>query len=564
MTIGRKMALGFGVALGFLAVIGAVAYRNTNRLTAGNGEVERAYAMIQEIEGVFTHLKDAETGQRGFLLVDDETYLAPYLSAIRDIDGAVRSLQVLTTGRPDQRRRLAVLERLIAEKMGELKRTIELRRGSGREAALALVKTGQGKAAMDEIRAVIREMRTDEEQQLAARTRESLETARSTQASIILGTAAALIATFLSGLLITRGITGPVGALVEGAGRIGRGELDTSIAVTSRDEVGTLAQAINNMAADLRVTMVSADTEKRSRGRVETLLETIREAVTRLTSSGTEILASTAEQASGAREQAAAVAQTVATVDEVTQTAAQAAQRARTVGESVQRNLETGRAGRDAIESSIAALERLRARVEATAGQIIALAEQAQAIGEIIATVNDIADQTNILALNAAIEASRAGEHGRGFAVVAGEVKALADQSKRATQQVRQILGEIQRATHGAVLSTEEVTKGVAAAAEAGAQAGRTISALTETLTEAAQSSSQIVASAGQQATGMAQISQAMKNLDQVARQNLVATRQVEQAAMHLNALGSQLAGLTSDIEHATPSADSRAQWAGR
>ena len=71
----------------------------------------------------------------------------------------------------------------------------------------------------------------------------------------------------------------------------------------------------------------------------------------------------------------------------------------------------------------------------------MALAEQAQAIGEIIATVNDIADQTNILALNAAIEASRAGGQGRGFAVVAGEVKALADQSKRATQQVRQILG---------------------------------------------------------------------------------------------------------------------------
>jgi len=550
MTIGRKMALGFGVALGFLAAIGAVAYRNTDRLTADGDEVARSYALIRGIEGVFTNLKDAETGQRGFLLVDDETYLAPYLSATRELDGTLRGLRALTAGRPEaQRLRLATLEGLIGAKMGELKRTIDLRRDQGREAALGLVKSGQGKAAMDEIRAVIGAMRGDEEGQLAARSRESAETARTTRLSILGGTAGALLATFLSGALITRGITGPVRSLVEGAGRIGRGELGTSIAVTSRDEVGTLARAFNTMAADLSVTTVSADTERRSRNRVEALLETIREAVTRLTSSGTEILASTAEQAAGARQQAAAVAETVATVEEVTQTAAQAAQRARGVGESVLRNLETGRAGRDAVESSIAALERLRARVESTAGQILALAEQAQAIGEIIATVNDIADQTNILALNAAIEASRAGEHGRGFAVVAGEVKALADQSKRATQQVRQILGEVQRATHGAVLSTEEVTKGVAAVAEAGAQAGRTISALTETLSEAAQSSAQIVASAGQQATGMGQINQAMKHLDQVARQNLVATRQVEQAAMHLNDLGTQLAGLTADID---------------
>src|SRR5258708_16939771 len=88
----------------------------------------------------------------------------------------------------------------------------------------------------------------------------------------------------------------------------------------------------------------------------------------------------------------------------------------------------------------------VREQIESTAQNIRALAEQAQAIGDIIATVNDIAEQTNLLALKAAIEASRAGEHGKGFAVVASEVKALADQSKKATAQVRQILGNLQKA----------------------------------------------------------------------------------------------------------------------
>jgi PAS domain S-box-containing protein len=271
-------------------------------------------------------------------------------------------------------------------------------------------------------------------------------------------------------------------------------------------------------------------------------VESIRQTVARLSSVSSELLAGTRQQAAGAQEQAAAVSQTVATVDQVTQTSEQAAHRARGVGESVQRNLEIGKAGRQAIEESLAAKRRVQDQVEATAESILSLAEQAQAIGEIIATVNDIAEQTNLLALNAAIEASRAGEYGRGFAVVAGEVKALADQSKKATIQVRQILGEIQKATNKTVLATEEVTRGVASAIKLGSQAGETIASLTETLADTARAAAQIVASAGQQATGMAQIGQAMKNIDLVTKQNLTATRQAEQAAQNLNEIGNQLA----------------------
>ena len=274
-------------------------------------------------------------------------------------------------------------------------------------------------------------------------------------------------------------------------------------------------------------------------------LENVSEAVSRLATTSTEILAIAQQQAAGAEEQASAVAQTVTTVDQVAQTAAQAAQRARGVGEAVSRTQEIGQRGRQAVDDSIAALEKLQEQVESTAESILMLAERAQAIGEIIATVNDIAEQTNLLALNAAIEASRAGEYGRGFTVLAGEVKALASQSKKATTQVRQILGEIQKATNTAVLSTEEVTKGVSVTTAVASQAGGTIKILTETLTEAAQAATQIMASAGQQATGMSQIHQAMKNLDQVARQNLVAIRQVEQAAQNLSALGNQLTSLT-------------------
>ena len=270
----------------------------------------------------------------------------------------------------------------------------------------------------------------------------------------------------------------------------------------------------------------------------------LRETTSVLASSASEILAATRQQASGASQAMAAVAETAATVDEVAQTAEQAAQRARAVAESSQRTAEIGKTGRRAVEESTHAMTVVQGQVESIATRILALAEQAQAIGEIIATVDDISGQTNLLALNAAIEASRAGEYGRGFAVVASEIRSLAEQSRGATVQVRQILGEIQRATAAAVMTTEEGTKQAATGVRQVAEAGDTIRLLAETAGEVAQAATQIVASVGQQAAGMHQIRQAMHDIQSATQQNLSATQQTERAAQELSRMGESLLDL--------------------
>ena len=270
----------------------------------------------------------------------------------------------------------------------------------------------------------------------------------------------------------------------------------------------------------------------------------LRETTGVLATSSAEILAATSEQASGANESMAAVAQTAATVDQVAQTTEQAAQRARTVAEGAQRATEISRSGRASVDASIAVMGRVVEQVESMRSGIRALAEQAELIRGITTTVDDIAERSNLLALNAAIEAARAGEEGRGFAVVAGEIRSLAEQSKRATVEVRGILVDIQRAAASAAAVAEEGSRQASESQRTVTEAGETIRQLGETMGDASQAAAQIAASAGQQATGMAQIRQAMRNIREVTQQNLVATQQTERAAKDLTMIGRTLVQL--------------------
>jgi methyl-accepting chemotaxis protein len=186
-------------------------------------------------------------------------------------------------------------------------------------------------------------------------------------------------------------------------------------------------------------------------------------------------------------------------------------------------------------------MQRIRLQMEAIAASMMKLAEQSQAIGQIIATVEDLAAQSNLLAVNAAIEAAKAGEHGKGFGVVAQEVKSLAEQSRQATNQVRAILGDIQKATSAAVIATEEGGKAVEAGTQQTEIAGGSIQALSVSVNEAAQTATQIAASSQQQLVGMDQLAGAMENIRQTSTQNVASAKQLETAAGNLNRLGQRL-----------------------
>jgi methyl-accepting chemotaxis protein len=260
-----------------------------------------------------------------------------------------------------------------------------------------------------------------------------------------------------------------------------------------------------------------------------------------LASSASEILASTTQIASGMSETAAAVTQTTATVEEIKQTALLSSKKSRNVSENAQKSALVAEQGNATVSQTMEGINHIKRLMETVAESIVLLSEQTQAIGEITAVVADLAQQSNLLAVNAAIEASKAGEHGKGFTVVAHEIKSLADQSKQATEQVRTILGDIQKATGKSVLAAEQVSKAVESGVKQTEESGETIKKLAENIGEAAQAAEQIAISSQQQLSGMEQVAMAMENIKQATMQNVLGTKQAEQAAHALNEVGQKL-----------------------
>jgi hypothetical protein len=267
----------------------------------------------------------------------------------------------------------------------------------------------------------------------------------------------------------------------------------------------------------------------------------LRETINQLATSSSEILTTTAQVASGSAETASAVSETTATVEEVKQTVLLASQKAGYVSESAQQTAQAVQVGQQALERMIDGMGGIRAQTAATADAIARLSEQSQAIGEIIASVNDLAEQSNLLAVNAAIEAAKAGEQGKGFTVVAQEIKSLAQQSKQATAQVRAILSDIQKATTAAVMATDLNGKAVEAGVQESAAAGDAIRLLADNISAAARAALQIAASSQQQMVGMDQVALAMENIKQASAQNMAGTRQAEIAARDLHEMGDRL-----------------------
>jgi methyl-accepting chemotaxis protein len=350
---------------------------------------------------------------------------------------------------------------------------------------------------------------------------------------LLLGILAGVLVFAVALLLATR--------LKDRANRMNNEQLERVLQFVYEMDAGNLAARLNAEPADEVVQRKLAEALNVMVDGVHRMTNEVKHATRGLNKAADDILEATHRQIDAATQQDSVVAQTTATVNEVRATVTETAERAQNVAENAQASIEVSRTGDQAVTDAIEGMHMIRRRVEDIADNILILSEHTQQIGEIIATVNSIADQSKMLALNASVEAARAGEEGKGFAVVAMEVRNLAEQSREATAQVRDILSEIQRATNAAVMVTEEGTKGVDRGVSLVDRAGKTIKELASTIEENAVAAVQIAASTRQQAVGMDQLTNAMRTIKDSTAEAASSSMQVERSVQQLQGVAEHL-----------------------
>ncbi len=349
-------------------------------------------------------------------------------------------------------------------------------------------------------------------------------TANFTQDAVVVGMILVSFIGLPMAYLVGKAVTKDLFAAVALAKAISEGDLTQRLEPRTTDEVGQLCSSLNDMAEDL---------SEQTRMTVE--------GVNTIATTATQISATVTQLGASASRTSAAVTETTTTVEQVKHAAKLSRDKAKKVAEISGHAAQISESGMRATEDTVERMDIIKNEVESIGRTVVQLSEQSQAIEGIISAVQALAGQSNLLAVNASIEAVRAGEQGKGFSVVAQEIKNLADQSKESTEQVRTLLGDIQKRTTAVVAATEQADTAVEAGVEQSVLAGESIQALLQSVSESSQAASLIVTSSEQQFVGFDQVASAMANVDQAMKQNLESTTHIQDAAKRLEELGHSL-----------------------
>lgn len=342
----------------------------------------------------------------------------------------------------------------------------------------------------------------------------------------------AMLVLLVALLRVVRGVTHDIAIAEATTGNIAKGELDVPVGGLDRtDEIGGLMRAVEVLRGN---SLAQRELQRKEKETLEALSFTamqVKESVGAIRTAAGEISQGSNDLATRTERQASALQQTVATMGEIAATVsmnAENSEKARSLAADALKRAETGGAAVSSVVSAMSSIESSSAR-----------------IGAIIQVMEEISFQTKLLALNAAVEAARAGESGKGFAVVAQEVRSLADRSRQASQQIRDLITE----------SSREVGQGVALAGGA----GEALSGIVEIVRKVAEIAPEIAAGSREQSRSIAEINKALADLDSATQQNAALVEESSASAASLADQATQLVEIVATFRSAdgtAPAAD--------
>lgn len=396
--------------------------------------------------------------------------------------------------------------------------------------------------------------------------------------AISLLTGGLIVAVLIGGLLswaLARLITGPLRKSVDFAGMVAAGNLDRTLDIYQKDEVGRLADALNSMVGTLsqRIRDAAAATEEAQRRQAEATRamseaekarkeaeqakrQGMLDAAARLesvvagVSKASEELANQVRQASlGAQEQAARISETATAMEEMNSTVLEVARNAGTTAEASNQARDKAAAGSSEVQKVVAGMATINSGAEELRAEMEDLSRKAESIGAILNVISDIADQTNLLALNAAIEAARAGEAGRGFAVVADEVRKLAEKTMQATAQVGQAIRGIQDGTAKNMAKVENTVRMVDDVTALANNSGMALSEIVSLVDSESDQIRAIATASEEQSATSEEINRSIEEVSRIASETASAMQASDEVVLNLGQQAQELDNLIREMK---------------
>ncbi|MEM7566288.1 MAG: CHASE3 domain-containing protein [Pseudomonadota bacterium] len=503
-----KLVIAFGLLIAVTAVFSVVVFTRLNAIQQAQDWNDHTYQVLNATERTMAAMVDQETGLRGFLISGDDAFLEPYFGGQLHYSAAFDEVRSLTSDNDRQQERLSRLNAFVDEWRGNVAEpAIALMRNpSTQDEARLIEASGAGKAAMDGIRQLVEEITLEEDNLLVLRKAEANQASNIAKISLLAG--GLLLVTFaaLACLGLTRLVGRPIARMTQVMDALAAGKLDQDVPHRSRkDEIGAMARAVqvfkDNLIEIERMRSTEASAARRAEmtriaeqleARVDAIVTSVFDASEQMRGNAESMTTTTAQTQTYAGAVASSSQDASASVQAV---ASAAEEMATSVQDITQRTTESAEIAGQAIAMSEKSQEAVRS-----------LAQAAEKVGSIVNIIRDVTEQTGLLSLNATIEAARAGEAGKGFAVVASEVKGLAGQTARATEEIVAQIAGMQSATDSTVTVIESI-------AEIITQLNENSNLVAAAISQQSSATNEIARSAQEAANGTAEVSRVIEDV---------------------------------------------------